>query len=136
MAGIMDHVAGAVSCARPRTPSLGGVTMRRDLSAVVIGAGFGGLAAAVELRRRGVQDVTVLEKEDRVGGVWRDNTYPGAACDVPSSLYSYSFAPNPAWGRRYAEQPEILGLHPAGGRAGRADRAGAHRHRGHERRVG
>ena len=76
---------------------------------MIIGAGFGGLAAAVELRRRGVQDVTVLEKADRVGGVWRDNTYPGAACDVPSSLYSYSFAPNPDWQRRYAEQPDILG---------------------------
>ena len=53
--------------------------------------------------------MTVLEKADRVGGVWRDNTYPGAACDVPSSLYSYSFAPNPGWRRRYAEQPDILG---------------------------
>ena len=76
---------------------------------MIIGAGFGGLAAAVELRRRGVHDVTILEKADRVGGVWRDNTYPGAACDVPSSLYSYSFAPNPHWRRRYAEQPDILG---------------------------
>jgi cation diffusion facilitator CzcD-associated flavoprotein CzcO len=52
--------------------------------------------------------VTVVEKADRVGGVWRDNTYPGAACDVPSSLYSWSFAPNPDWPRRYAEQPDIL----------------------------
>jgi cation diffusion facilitator CzcD-associated flavoprotein CzcO len=85
------------------------VTTGRKLSAVIIGGGFGGLAAAVELRRRGVQDVIVLEKADRVGGVWRDNTYPGAACDVPSSLYSYSFAPNPDWSRRYAEQPDILG---------------------------
>ena len=76
---------------------------------MIIGGGFGGLAAAVELRRRGIVDVTILEKADRVGGVWRDNTYPGAACDVPSSLYSYSFAPNPDWGRRYAEQPDILG---------------------------
>ncbi len=75
---------------------------------MIIGGGFGGLAAAVELRRRGIQDVTVLEKGDRVGGVWRDNTYPGAACDVPSSLYSYSFAPKPDWDRRYAEQPDIL----------------------------
>ncbi len=79
-----------------------------SLSAVVIGSGFGGLAAAVELRRRGVTDLTILEKSDRIGGVWRDNTYPGAACDVPSSLYSFSFAPNPGWPRRYAEQPDIL----------------------------
>ena len=85
------------------------MTTTQDISAVIIGAGFGGLAAAVELRRRGVHDITVLEKADRVGGVWRDNTYPGAACDVPSSLYSFSFAPNPSWQRRYAEQPDILG---------------------------
>jgi cation diffusion facilitator CzcD-associated flavoprotein CzcO len=77
-------------------------------SVIVVGAGFGGIAAAVELRTRGVTELTVLEKADRVGGVWRDNTYPGAACDVPSSLYSYSFAPNPDWPRRYAEQPDIL----------------------------
>jgi len=80
---------------------------RRNLSALVVGAGFGGIAAAVELRKRGV-DLVVLEKADRVGGVWRDNTYPGAACDVPSSLYSYSFAPHARWPRRYAEQPDIL----------------------------
>ena len=73
----------------------------------MVGAGFGGIAAAVELRKRGV-DLVVLEKADRVGGVWRDNTYPGAACDVPSSLYSYSFAPHAGWPRRYAEQPDIL----------------------------
>jgi cation diffusion facilitator CzcD-associated flavoprotein CzcO len=84
------------------------VTGRRALSAVIVGAGFGGIAAAVELLDRGIRDVTVLEKADRLGGVWRDNTYPGAACDVPSSLYSYSFAPNPTWQRRYAEQPDIL----------------------------
>ena len=80
----------------------------RRVSALVIGAGFGGLAAAVALREAGVRDLTVVEKADRVGGVWRDNTYPGAACDVPSSLYSWSFAPNPGWPRRYAQQPDIL----------------------------
>ena len=83
-------------------------TPRPALSAVVVGAGFGGIAAAVELRRRGVDRIVVLEKADRAGGVWRDNTYPGAACDVPSSLYSYSFAPHATWPRRYAEQPDIL----------------------------
>lgn len=75
---------------------------------VVIGAGFGGLGAARELLGAGVDDVVVLERGDDVGGVWRDNTYPGAACDVPSPLYSWSWAPNPAWSRRYADQPEIL----------------------------
>lgn len=75
---------------------------------LVIGAGFGGLAAAYELSRDGLADVTVLEKADDIGGVWRDNTYPGAACDVPSNLYSYSFARKNDWNRRYAEQPDIL----------------------------
>ncbi len=75
---------------------------------VVIGAGFGGLGVALSLRGAGFDQVTVLERADDVGGVWRDNTYPGAACDVPSSLYSYSFSPNPSWPRRYAAQPDVL----------------------------
>lgn len=75
---------------------------------VVIGAGFGGLGAARALREHGIEDVTVLERADAIGGVWRDNTYPDAACDVPSPLYSWSWAVNPAWGRRYSKQPEIL----------------------------
>lgn len=74
---------------------------------VVIGAGFAGIGMAAALLRDGFA-VTVLERADDVGGVWRDNTYPGAASDVPSSLYSYSFAPNPSWPRRYARQPDIL----------------------------
>jgi cation diffusion facilitator CzcD-associated flavoprotein CzcO len=57
--------------------------------------------------RAGVDDVTVFERSERVGGVWHANTYPGAACDVPSHLYEFSFAPNPRWSRRYAPQPEI-----------------------------
>src|SRR6195952_3932158 len=64
-------------------------------SITIIGAGFGGLGTAMELNRAGYTDVTVLEKADGVGGVWRGNTYPNAACDVPSSLYSWSFAPHP-----------------------------------------
>jgi cation diffusion facilitator CzcD-associated flavoprotein CzcO len=75
---------------------------------VIIGAGFGGLGAARALREQGIEDITILERADAVGGVWRDNTYPGAACDVPSPLYSWSWAINPAWGRRYSPQPEIL----------------------------
>ena len=75
---------------------------------VIIGAGFGGLGAARELLCQGIDDLTILERADEVGGVWRDNTYPGAACDVPSPLYSWSWAINPAWGRRYSPQPEIL----------------------------
>ena len=75
---------------------------------MIIGAGFGGLGAAREMLRQGISDVTILERANEVGGVWRDNTYPGAACDVPSPLYSWSWAINPAWGRRYSPRREIL----------------------------
>jgi len=75
--------------------------------AVVVGAGFGGIGAAISLRRAGFTDVTVLERADEVGGTWRDNTYPGCACDIPSQLYSFSFEPNPGWTRSYPSQPEI-----------------------------
>ncbi len=88
---------GMTSQPRPHSPRV-----------LVIGAGFGGLGVAAELLRRGHTDVTVLEKADDVGGVWRENDYPGAACDVPSSLYSWSWAPNPQWPRRYSQQPDIL----------------------------
>jgi cation diffusion facilitator CzcD-associated flavoprotein CzcO len=77
-------------------------------SVAIIGAGFGGLGLALCLRRAGFHDFTVFERADDIGGVWRDNSYPGAACDVPSSLYSYSFAPNRDWPRRYSEQADIL----------------------------
>ncbi|HUP99421.1 MAG TPA: NAD(P)/FAD-dependent oxidoreductase [Aeromicrobium sp.] len=74
----------------------------------VIGAGFGGLAAVIELKKRGYDDIVVIEKADEVGGVWRENTYPGAACDVPSPFYSFSFEPNPRWPHRFSRQPAIL----------------------------
>jgi cation diffusion facilitator CzcD-associated flavoprotein CzcO len=76
---------------------------------VIVGGGLSGLAAAVQLVRADVHSFTVVEQSDGVGGTWRDNTYPGAACDVPSHLYSFSFAPKTDWTRRFAEQPEILG---------------------------
>jgi cation diffusion facilitator CzcD-associated flavoprotein CzcO len=89
---------------------------------IIIGAGFGGLGAARALRQRGIDDITILERAESVGGVWRDNTYPGAACDVPSPLYSWSWAINPAWSRRYSQQPEILAyLRSAAGREGLLD---------------
>jgi cation diffusion facilitator CzcD-associated flavoprotein CzcO len=75
---------------------------------VVIGAGFAGLGMAIALKRAGIDDFVVLEKADEVGGTWRDNHYPGAACDVESHLYSYSFEPNPRWTRTFAPQREIL----------------------------
>ena len=76
-------------------------------SIAVVGGGFGGVAAVVMLGRAGFTDVTVFERGERIGGVWHHNTYPGAACDVPSHLYEFSFAPNPRWSRRYAPQAEI-----------------------------
>jgi len=74
----------------------------------ILGAGFGGLCMAIRLKRAGISSFTVYEKGAELGGTWRDNTYPGLACDVPSYLYSYSFAPYRGWSRRYPEQPEIL----------------------------
>jgi cation diffusion facilitator CzcD-associated flavoprotein CzcO len=74
----------------------------------IIGSGFGALAVAIELRRAGHTDLRLWERADGIGGVWRDNTYPGAACDVPSPLYSFSFEPSAEWSSRYGVQPEIL----------------------------
>jgi cation diffusion facilitator CzcD-associated flavoprotein CzcO len=74
---------------------------------IVVGAGFTGIGAAIKLTQAGVDDFVVLERSDRVGGTWRDNTYPGAACDVPSLLYSFSFVRNPSWSRAYSPADEI-----------------------------
>jgi len=75
----------------------------------IIGAGFGGIGMAARLLQAGFGDLTVFERGDRVGGVWAANTYPGAACDIPAPLYSFSFAPEPGWSRRYPPQEEIRG---------------------------
>lgn len=69
---------------------------------LVVGAGFAGLGAAIKLDGAGETDFAVIEKDADVGGTWRANTYPGAACDVPSQLYSFSFAPNPDWSRSFS----------------------------------
>lgn len=81
--------------------------MRQHVRVAVIGSGFGGLGAAVRLRREGITDFVVLERAGSVGGTWRDNDYPGCACDVPSHLYSFSFAPHPDWPRTFSGQPHI-----------------------------
>ena len=78
-----------------------------ERSVAIVGGGFAGVGAAALLRRAGYHDVTVFERQERVGGVWQANSYPGAACDIPSHLYEFSFAPNPRWSRRYAPQAEI-----------------------------
>jgi cation diffusion facilitator CzcD-associated flavoprotein CzcO len=80
----------------------------RDLRFAVIGAGMAGILAAIKLEEAGFPHITVYEKADRVGGTWRENTYPGLSCDVPSHLYSYSFALNPDWTHLYSPGPEIL----------------------------
>src|ERR1700710_1618899 len=82
--------------------------MTRSVRIAIIGSGFAGLGMACQLRRHGIDDFVVLERASEVGGTWRDNTYPGAACDIRSDLYSFSFAPNPEWTRTYGQQAEIL----------------------------
>ncbi|MFF6995664.1 flavin-containing monooxygenase [Streptomyces sp. NPDC008313] len=83
------------------------MTEHEHVRVAVVGSGFGGLGAAVRLRREGVTDFVVLERAGGVGGTWRDNSYPGCACDVPSHLYSFSFAPNPDWPRTFSGQEHI-----------------------------
>ena len=75
---------------------------------VIVGTGFAGLGMAIRLKQAGIHDFTLLEQADGVGGVWRDNHYPGVACDVESHLYSFSFEPNPKWSRQFAPREEIL----------------------------
>jgi cation diffusion facilitator CzcD-associated flavoprotein CzcO len=80
---------------------------RNDLRFVIIGAGMAGILSAIKLEEAGFEDIVIYEKADRLGGTWRENTYPGIACDVPSHFYSYSFALNPEWSRHYAPGAEI-----------------------------
>lgn len=77
------------------------------LDVLILGAGFGGIGAAIKLREQGIDNIRVLEKAAGIGGTWWHNTYPGAACDIPSHLYCYSFEPNPNWSRKFSPQPEI-----------------------------
>ena len=77
------------------------------MTVAVIGAGPGGIAMGIQLAAGG-HDFTIFDRADGFGGTWRNNTYPGAACDVPSHFYSYSFALNPRWSKTFANQPEIL----------------------------
>jgi cation diffusion facilitator CzcD-associated flavoprotein CzcO len=79
----------------------------QQVRVAVIGTGFAGIGAGIRLSQIGIDDYVLLERADAVGGTWRDNTYPGCGCDVPSHLYSFSFAPNPRWPRSFSRQPDI-----------------------------
>ncbi|WP_378738642.1 flavin-containing monooxygenase [Nocardia brasiliensis] len=81
----------------------------KTLDVAVIGGGFAGIGTAIRLKQKGIDGFAIFERGDAIGGTWRDNTYPGAACDIPSRLYSYSFAPNPNWSHTYSGSNEILG---------------------------
>lgn len=83
------------------------MTQTRTPSVAVIGAGMTGILMAIRLRESGIDNITIFEKADRLGGTWRENTYPGVACDVPAHMYTYSFAGNPEWSNRYAHGDEI-----------------------------
>ncbi len=74
----------------------------------IIGTGFSGLCLGYHLKKSGIESFTLFEKADRIGGTWRENTYPGVECDVPSALYSFSFERNPRWSHKWSKQPEIL----------------------------
>jgi cation diffusion facilitator CzcD-associated flavoprotein CzcO len=96
-----------------RTPQPGAATaagpepLPAHVRVAIVGAGFGGIGAGIRLRQAGRTDFVILERAGAVGGTWRDNTYPGCTCDVPSHLYSFSFAPNPDWSHGFSRQPEI-----------------------------
>ncbi len=88
-------------------PTLAEASARREPRFLIIGAGMSGILSAIKLQEAGLDDFAIYEKADRLGGTWRENTYPGISCDVPSHLYSYSFAPHPEWSRRFSPGSEI-----------------------------
>src|SRR5699024_7024658 len=79
----------------------------RVVEAFVLGAGVCGVAAAIRMQDEGLTDIVIADRAPDIGGTWHHNTYPGCACDIPSHLYSFSFAPNPDWSRIYSPQAEI-----------------------------
>src|SRR5664279_1414765 len=82
--------------------------MSKQANVAIVGSGFGGIAVAIALKKAGIDDFLIFERANDVGGVWRDNTYPGASCDIASRLYSYSFAQDWNWSGPFAPQAEIL----------------------------
>lgn len=89
------------------TSKRSGTNGRKDFPIAIIGAGFAGIGAAIQLKKAGIHSFTMFERGAEIGGTWRDNTYPGAACDVPSHVYSFSFEPNPNWSRAFSPSNEI-----------------------------
>ncbi|MDT5266502.1 MAG: hypothetical protein QOI90_3128, partial [Mycobacterium sp.] len=96
-----------MSTSNSRLRTRGRTATPRTTSIAIVGCGFGGLAAAIELKRSGFEDFVIFERASSVGGVWRENTYPGAACDVPSPIYSFSYALKPDWSGLFGKQGEI-----------------------------
>ncbi len=107
-----DHIeqlqAHQTQSKQERSSSKQEVTKPKTYDTIIIGAGISGLAAAHKMLEAGLDDFIVLEKAQSLGGTWRDNTYPGCGCDVPSALYSFSFAPSQQWNHLFARQPDIL----------------------------
>ncbi|MBC7644657.1 MAG: NAD(P)/FAD-dependent oxidoreductase [Thermoleophilia bacterium] len=104
------RLADGLACARATSSRWGEeqAVAPEQVRIAIVGSGFAGLGMAMRLRRAGIDDFVVLERGDDIGGTWRENTYPGCACDVSSHLYSFSFAPNPDWSHTFSPQPEIL----------------------------
>ncbi|MGH3950309.1 MAG: flavin-containing monooxygenase, partial [Pseudonocardiaceae bacterium] len=84
------------------------MVQRERAKVVIVGTGFSGLGMAIQLKNAGIADFVILEKADDVGGTWRDNSYPGCACDIQSHMYSFSYEQNPHWSRAFSGQPEIF----------------------------
>jgi cation diffusion facilitator CzcD-associated flavoprotein CzcO len=101
------RISALFTQASHQSPSMPFDRQRTSFRIGILGAGLGGIGAAIRLKQAGIDDFVILEKSEHLGGTWRDNTYPGCACDVPSAFYSYSFAPKPDWSRMFAEQAEI-----------------------------
>jgi cation diffusion facilitator CzcD-associated flavoprotein CzcO/acetyl esterase/lipase len=104
----LERIWAARPLSEPEPAGNGSRNGRPTPRVAIIGAGFGGIGLGMSLKRAGIDSFEIFEKAQGIGGVWRDNTYPGATCDVPSHLYSFSFEPNPDWSRVYSPQPEIL----------------------------